>query len=311
MILVTGGTGFVGRALLRQLTASGQRVRTLIRPSPRTPNLPKGVPVDAAVVSLNDERGVRAAMQGVTTIYHLAGSEHQGARAPLMETDALGTFNIARAAEDAGVQRIFYLSHLGADRSSAFPLLKIKGIAEDHIRKSGVPFTIFRSAILFGAEDHFTTQLARTLSAFPAFFMPRDGSTLIQPLWVDDLITCMLWSLDQPETINQMYEIGGSEHFTFRETLEMILQAMGSRRLIIPLGLPYLRALTVTLEAALPGFAFSSLWVDYLSLNRTCMVDTIPRTFGFFPARFAHKLDHVNSTSWTRMMMRSLFTRHG
>ena len=59
MILVTGGTGFVGRALVRQLVANGHHVRTLIRPSPRTPNLPRGVPVEVAVVGLGDERGLQ------------------------------------------------------------------------------------------------------------------------------------------------------------------------------------------------------------------------------------------------------------
>src|SRR5689334_19798549 len=77
MILVTGGTGFVGRALVRQLVANGQQVRTLIRPSPRTPNLPRGVPVEVAVVSLSDERGLRAALRGVDVVYHLAGAEHE------------------------------------------------------------------------------------------------------------------------------------------------------------------------------------------------------------------------------------------
>ena len=144
MILVTGGTGFVGRALVRQLVANGQQVRTLIRPSPRTPNLPRGVPVEVAVVGLNDERGVRAALRGVDVVYHLAGAEHQGARGNILETDAHGTANLARAAAESRVRRFFYISHLGADRSSYYPLLKVKGIAEEHIRKSGAPFTIFR-----------------------------------------------------------------------------------------------------------------------------------------------------------------------
>jgi uncharacterized protein YbjT (DUF2867 family) len=167
MILVTGGTGFVGRALVRQLVANGQQVRTLIRPSPRTPNLPRGVPVEVAVVSLSDERGLRAALRGVDVVYHLAGAEHQGARADILATDARGTQTLAQIASESRVQRFFYISHLGADRSSYYPLLKVKGIAEEHIRKSGVPHTIFRSALLYGPEDHFTTAFARIVSLFP------------------------------------------------------------------------------------------------------------------------------------------------
>ncbi len=310
MILVTGGTGFVGRALVRQLVANGQQVRTLIRPSPRTPNLPRGVPVEVAVVGLNDERGLRAALRGVDVVYHLAGAEHEGAQADILATDARGTYNLTQAASNSRVRRFFYVSHLGADRSSYYPLLKVKGIAEEHIRKSGLPFTIIRSALLYGPEDHFTTAMARTYSFFPLIFMPRDGETLIQPLWVEDLVTCLTWSLDNPDTINQTYEIGGAEYFPFRQAVDIILDTIKKKnRLFVPLGLPYLRTLTVAMESSLPGFPFSTFWVDYFSYNRTCAVDTIPRIFGFLPARFTYRLDHLKNINWARLAAQTFFTR--
>jgi NADH dehydrogenase len=309
MILVTGGTGFVGRALVRQLVANGQRVRTLIRPSPRTPNLPRGVPVEVAVVSLNDERGLRAALRGVDVIYHLAGAEQQGARGNILETDARGTYNLARAASESRVRRFFYASHLGADRASYYPLLKIKGIAEEHIRKSGVPYTIFRSALVYGPEDHFTTAWAKVLSAFPIMFMPRDGEVLFQPLWVEDLVTCFLWSLENSDTVNQTIELGGAEYFPFRQAVEIILETIKKRRRLVPLGLPYMRALTIALESTMPGFPFSTFWVDYFSNNRTCAVDTIPRVFGFLPARFTYRLDHLRNINWRKLAFQSFFSR--
>jgi uncharacterized protein YbjT (DUF2867 family) len=311
MILVTGGTGFVGRALIRQLVANGQQVRTLIRPSAQTPNLPRGVPVEVAVASLNDERGLRAALRGVEVIYHLAGAEHQGARANVLEVDARGTFNLASAAAEARVRRFFYVSHLGADRSSYYPLFKVKGIAEEHIRRSGLPYTIFRTALLYGPEDHFTTALARTLAFFPLVFLPRNGDVLIQPLWVEDLVTCLLWSLDLPETLNQTFEIGGAEYFPFRQAVEIIQSAIGKTRWMLPIGLPYLRTLTVMLETAMPGFPFSTFWVDYFSYNRTCAVDAVPRLFGFLPARFTYRLDHLKGIDWNRQAWQTFFRRRG
>jgi len=309
MILVTGGTGFVGRALVRQLVANGQQVRTLIRPSPRTPNLPRGVPVEVAVVGLNDERGLRAALRGVDMVYHLAGAEQQGARGNILETDARGTYNLARAASESRVRRFFYISHLGADRSSYYPLLKVKGIAEEHIRKSGVPYTIFRSALLYGPEDHFTTSFARILSTFPFVFMPRNGEVLLQPLWVEDLVTCLLWSLENPDTLNQTIEVGGAEYFPFRQAAEIILETIKKKRPLVPLGLPYMRALTIMMESAMPGFPLSTFWVDYFSNNRTCAVDTIPRVFGFLPARFTYRLDHLRNINWGRSALQTFFTR--
>lgn len=230
MILVTGATGFIGRALVRQLFDSGYPVRTLLRPSPHTPRLPKGVPVEVAVVGLGDVRGLRAALRDVDVIIHLAGAEHQGRNANLLATDIHGTQNLAQAAKGAGVKRFIYLSHIGADRASAFPVQKAKGIAEEHLRKSGVPYTIVRSSIIFGPEDHFTTNLASLLRRAPGIFpIPGDGQTRIQPLWVEDLVTCLVWAMESSETINNLYEVGGSEYFTIRQTLESIMQVIGRR----------------------------------------------------------------------------------
>jgi uncharacterized protein YbjT (DUF2867 family) len=310
MILVTGGTGFVGRALVRQLVTNGQSVRTLIRPSARTPNLPRGVPVEVAVVGLNDERGLRAALRGVDVVYHLAGAEHEGAQSNILETDAHGTQHLAQAAAESRVRRFFYISHLGADRSSYYPLLKVKAIAEEHIRKSGIPHTIFRSALLYGPEDHFTTAFARLAALSPVVFMPRNGDVLLQPLWVEDLVTCLLWSLENSDTVNQTIEIGGAEYFPFRQALEIILETIKLRRPLIPVGLPYLRALTITMESALPGFPLSTFWIDYFSNNRTCATDTISRVFGFLPARFTYRLDHLKNINWARSALQTFFTRH-
>ena len=307
MILVTGATGFVGRALVRQLFDAGYPVRTLLRPSPHTPRLPKGVPVEVAVFSLKDARGLRAALRDTDTIIHLAGTEHQGRNADLLGTDIQGTRNLAEAAKGAGVKRFIYLSHIGSDRASAFPVHKAKGIAEEHIRKSGVPHTIVRSSVLYGPEDHFSTQLASLLRHAPIFFpIPGDGQTRIQPLWVEDLVTCLIWTLDNPETLNQTYEVGGSEYFTLRHVLETIMETIGKRRVLLSMPPPILRALIVMLETFSPGFPGSSFWVDYLAVPRTCPVENLPRTFGLMPARFTYRLDYLKHTPWYKLWWRNI-----
>ena len=310
MILITGATGFIGRALVRQLSSIGYPLRALIRPSAKTPRLPKGVPVEVAVVSLADTRGLRAAMRDVETVFHLASAENQGARGSLLITDIQGTQNLVDAAADAGVDRIVYLSHLGAARVSGYPAFKAKGIAEESIRAGKVPYTIIRTSLVYGPEDHFTNNLSRLLRNSPGIFpVPNGGRVVVQPVWVEDLVTCMLWALQNESTINQVYEVGGNEFFTLQQIIEIIMDVTKRRRFLVPLSPITLRAMTVFLESVLPSFPLSSLFLDYFAVNRTTAVDAMPRHFGLMPARFSYRIDYLIYKRWYQRLWSAVTER--
>lgn len=289
----------MGRTLTRHLVEAGHPVRLLIRPSLQSPAISTGTPVEVAISSLNDERGLRAAMVGIEAVYHMIGGEWRGVRSDLMKIDIQGTRSIAQAALDARVKRFFYLSHLGANRASAYPVFKAKAIAEEHIRRSGLDYTILRSAILYGPRDGFTTGIAKILASVPfVFFLPGEGNTLIQPLWVEDLATCLTWALDNDATHNQVIEIGGPEYIPFRQVVETVMEVSGLRSRLVSLKPPYLRALTVLLDHLLPNMPVSVYWLDYLAANRTCGLDVVPKIFHLMPSRFSQRLAYLSESKW-------------
>lgn len=288
----------------------GLQVRTLLRPSSASPNLPRGVAVEAAICGLKDERGLRAAFKGVDVVFHLAGAEREGIQADLMGVDIEGTRTIAKVAADAGVERLFYLSHLGADRASAYAVLKSKAIAENYIIQSGVPYTIFRSAAIFGPGDNFTTRIARLLRMSPGIFiMPGEGSTHLQPIWIEDLVTCLTLAMEDPATAGQIYSIGGPEFLTFREIVQIIMSTIHVRRYFVAMSPAYLRILTLYIENSFKNFPLSVFWQDYLAADRTCDLDTLPRLFGLIPARLSHQIDYLTQRGPKEKATRNLLTR--
>lgn len=294
MILITGGTGFIGQHLIRQLVRQGYDVRILLRPSAASPRLPLGVSVEAAVCGLRDERGLRAALQGVDVVFHLASAERAGSRGDLNGVDVEGTASLVRVSKEAGVERLFYISHLGADQHSAFPMLRAKGLAEMHIQQSGLPYTIFRSSILFGKGDYFSEPFTRLMRMIPfIFLMPGNGDNLLQPLWVEDLVTCLNLTLQDPATINQIFTIGGMESFSLSETLGMFMASANLRRQLVSVPLTTMHNLAMWVDQTYPKFPISIHWIDYLSVDRTCPLDSLPRLFGLMPARMRPLLSYL------------------
>jgi uncharacterized protein YbjT (DUF2867 family) len=310
MILITGGTGFIGRVLVRKFQEEDQPIRLILRPSRKSPALPPGVQLEVAISNLNESRNLRVAMVGVDTVYHLAGVEHYGAYGDLVGVDIRGTQAVVDAAVDAGVDRFFYVSHLGVDRSSAYPVLKAKAIAEEQIRKSGIDYTTIRSGIVYGKNDAFTSGLASLLSVFPfLFFMPGEGGTLLQPLWVEDLVTCLLWALDESETRMKTYEIGGPEQLTFKQICKTVMEKLDIQRRLVKMHPSYLRGLTVFLDTLFPGLPVSVFWLDYLAANRTCALDSVPRSFNLLPSRFSHQIDYLKDINWQGETFKKLLRR--
>jgi NADH dehydrogenase len=199
-----------------------------------------------------------------------------------------------RATQDSNVQKIMYLSHHGADRGSAFPVFKAKGIAEHWIINSGVPFTIFRTGAVYGPGDQFTEPIARLLKLLPfVFFIPAEGETLLQPISVEDLITCLLLAVENERMVNRVIPIGGIESIPYVDIVKLIMQKTGRKRSLISISPHTLRRLTLYIDQVYRNFPISIFWLDELAVDRITNLDVLPREFGLIPGRFKNQLDYL------------------
>lgn len=294
MILVTGGTGFIGKYLTTSLVSLGYPVRLLLNPSSDYPQLPRGVSVEVAISSIYDERNLRAAMKDIDVVFHLVGTEWHGIDADYENVDIPSANLFSSVAKQMNISRFFFLSHIGADKNSAYNYLKAKALAESAIKESGIPYTIIRSGIVYGKGDHFTETIKNYLQKFPfAALFPGGDPTCIQPIWVEDLITCMLLCMDNETMVNQTINVAGSEALPFRDCVELILNTakIKKRTAFIP---PYiLRSIYIAYEQWFPQMAKMYFWIDYLAEDRIIPLDVLPRDFGLMPTRMIRNIDYL------------------
>lgn len=309
MILITGATGFVGRALLRQLIREGRAVACLLRPSSQERRLPQGA-FRVATGTLQDLPALRVAMQGVDTVIHLAGARRAEGAYKAEWLNHQGTVNVVEAALDADVKHLIYLSHIHADRNSAYPILRGKGAAEEAVRSSGLTYTVLRSSLIFGPHDHFTTVLAMLIKFTPVIFpVPGDGKTRFQPVYIEDIARCLAGCLDAYHLENVTLSVGGPQHLSYNEILSAVMEAINVHRVHLHLRMPLIRTLVGLSHLLFPNPPVSQEQLDLFAIDNTTDLGNIPRNFDFEPQRFTGNLGYLGRKGWRRALLRYAFRR--
>lgn len=290
MILVTGATGFIGRHVVERLLADGRTVRCLL-PEARQQQLPWPSAPEIITGTVLDDEALFRAVTGAHVVIHLENAQWWGRPRDLERIELAGTNNLVTAARAARVGRIITVSHLGAAPAAAYPLLRYKGLVEDAIRTSGLAYTILRSGLVFGEDDAFVNHLAMQLRANPFFFlMPGRGEVVLHPIYIDDLVSAIVRSLDTPDSVDQTIEIGGPEYMTLDDLVRTVMRVSGMRRVIIPVPPYVLRWLTGIWSRVLPRSLITSQWLDILATNRTARLGSIFENFAIRPRRFEDTL---------------------
>ncbi len=232
-VFLTGGTGFVGGYVLRELIRQGHTARCLVR-RPDAHLSEGGAPVERVVGDVTDAASLDGALDGCDAAIHLVGIvEEQPARGVTFEAIHVeGTIHVARAAQAAGIDRFIHMSANGAapDGVSAYQTTKWR--AEQYVEDAGFDhWVIFRPSILFGDpgdRPEFVSRLARTLvRPFPILPVFGDGTYQLQPIDVETAAAAFVQALDREATHGQTYCAAGHESLAYTSVLNYITQALG------------------------------------------------------------------------------------
>jgi NADH dehydrogenase len=179
-----------------------------------------------------------------------------------------GTVNVVEAAKAAGVRRFINVSQLGASASLPYRFLASKGKAQDYVAASGLDWTAFRPSAIWGPEDEFANSLARLMPLTPLIFpIVGDEKTRFQPVWVEDVVTSVVKSLEDAETIGKVYELGGPETLTLEEIERRTLKALGRRRWLVRFPMPFLRFFVAAMESLLPNPPVTRSLLELLAVS--------------------------------------------
>jgi NADH dehydrogenase len=233
-VFVTGASGFVGRELVRALLARGFGVRWLNGTGRPVPGANGRA---SSPGSLGDIASIERALSGADTILHLAAAANGFAPPELTRLNYRGTVNLVEAARRQGVKRVVLLSALGANPTKSTPLAYSKWLAEETIKRSGLDFTVLRSSVIVGAGDRLLDPLIRHLRRRPVLPLPGLGRIRIQPVWVGDVVRCLIACLDRRDSSGRAYAIGGPEVLTYRDLVQRLSKTLGTPRLFLPLPL--------------------------------------------------------------------------
>jgi NADH dehydrogenase len=251
---VFGGSGFIGRYVVKRLAQQGYVVRVAVR-DPEAALFLKPMGAVGQVVplfaSVTNEGTVHRAIEGADIVVNLVGALAETRSASFQAVHTEGAERIARLSAAAGVARLAHISAIGADPASPSRYGATKGAAEQAVRAAFPQATILRPSLVFGLEDQFFNRFADMARLLP--FMPViSGHTKMQPVYVCDVADAIMAALTRLDAPGQTYELGGPRVWTFREILAYILKETNRhRRLVeVPMGIASVQA---SLMQYLPG----------------------------------------------------------
>ena len=287
-VFVTGGTGFVGRAVIQALRAEGYAVRCLVRRGSERDLRGFGA-IERVEGDVMARQSLDDGMTGCDTVVHLVGIIHErpAIGSTFERVHIQGTQNVLDAAAAAGVRRYVHMSALGSRPAARSRYHQTKWAAEEAVRSSPLPWTIFRPSIIYGRGDEFITMLRSMLERLPIVPVVGSGRQRLQPVPVEQVAHGFARALALGATVKHSYDVGGPDAVSMVELLDAIASALARRRRLkvhVPIGV--VRPVTQVLYR-LPGYPLTPDQLTMLEEDNTCDPSAFLSTFGLTPVPLA------------------------
>jgi uncharacterized protein YbjT (DUF2867 family) len=250
IVTVFGGTGFLGRRIVRHLHQQGLAVRIASRHVRTSQDLfgagdPRLLSIEA---DIHDERALGDAVAGSYAAVSAVSLYVERGEETFRSVHVDGARRVAAAARRAGVERFVQLSGIGADAKSASPYIRSRGEGEAAVRQAFPGAIVIRPAVMFGPNDAFVTVIFRLLRRLRIYPMFGDGSTKLQPVNVEDVAEAIAGVLEQAQIGADIFECGGPRVYSYQELLQTVAREAGVRALLVPMPFAVWHALAYTAE---------------------------------------------------------------
>ena len=231
VVLVTGATGFIGRAVVGELLKHNYAVRCLVR-TPGSERMFSDRSVEIYYGDIRDENSIVSACHGVEFVINLVSTISPSRGSDMFSTNVVGVTKLVSAIESSGsVKHLVHVSVLGANDNPRERYFFSKWKGEQEIKRTRTSYTIIRPSVITGASDRFSNLLGSLVRLFPVVPVVGHGRNRIQPMVVEDFAYCVVASLGRNDLEGKIIEIGGDIHLSINEMIDCISDAMGMQRL--------------------------------------------------------------------------------
>ena len=296
LVLVTGATGLLGRRVVQRLLEHHHNVRCLVH-TPGGERVFKDRSLDIYYGSVTDPEALSEAFQGVDAVIHLVAIIGQRRNATFDAVNRQGSANVAAAAKQNSVKHFIHVSSNGATNDPRYGYLYSKWQGEQEVVSSGLAYTLFRPALMYGRGDEFLNTLAGLTRILPMVPVVGSGHNRFQPIDVDDVAKCLVLAVDRVDLKGKILEIGGPEQLSYNEILAIVARTLGKRRwrLHLPVWLMYLAA--VAIQTIQPRPAITTEQLGMVVLRNVCESGVVEQAFGFTPKAMEGNIDFVKSVT--------------